>query len=246
MLRILKLLAGAGCLLGLLISAQPAWAGFGEFFKGVKEVFTGDGALTDGDIVAGLKEALQVGVGNAVAEVGRTGGYLNNPRIRIPLPGGLERSEQMLRFAGYGPQVDAFAQSMNRAAEKAAPQARDLFWQAIREMSIEDARQILGGGETAATRYFKEKTSDKLREIFTPIVHASLAEVGATRYFQDLDTKLQSIPFAGSLGFDLDRYVTDGALDGLFFVVGEEERKIRNNPAARTTDLLKKVFGAGE
>jgi len=238
------LLCGIGTVMTLCIT--PARAGFGDFFQGVKEALTGTASLTEGDIASGLKEALVIGTQNAVANVGREGGYFDNPRIRIPLPGPLEKSEKLLRLAGYGPQVDAFSQSMNRAAEAAAPQAKEIFWQAIREMSIDDARQILGGGETAATDYFKAKTGGKLEEIFTPIVHDSLATVGATRYFQDLDAKLQTLPFAGSLGLDLDGYVTDGALDGLFYVLGQEERKIRENPAARTTELLKKVFGAGE
>lgn len=246
MVRIEKLLIGGICVLGLVLFTQTARAGFQDFFKGVQDVFTSGGSLTDGDIAAGLKEALQVGTGNAVASVGQAGGYLDNPLIRIPLPGPLEKSEKLLRLAGYGSQVDAFSQSINRAAEAAAPQAKELFWQAIREMSIEDARQILGGGDTAATTYFKDKTSGKLQEIFTPIIHDSLAEVGATRYFQDLDAKAKTLPFAGSLGLDLDGYVTDGALNGLFAVVAQEEAKIRQNPAARTTDLLKKVFGAGQ
>lgn len=244
MLRIQMRLTVVLGILGLVLFVYPVHAGFDDFFSGAKQLFSGSGKLSDADVVSGLKEALQVGVGNAVTEVGRVGGYLDNPEIRIPLPGSLEKSEKLLRLAGYGPQVDAFTQSMNRAAEKAAPQARDLFWQAIREMSIDDARQILGGGDTAATSYFKEKTSNRLREVFSPIIHESLAEVGATRYFQDLNARLQTIPFGGSLGFDLDSYVTSEALNGLFYVVGEEERKIRTNPAARTTDLLKKVFGA--
>ena len=125
--------------------------------------------------------------------------------VRIPLPGPLKKSENLLRLAGYGSQVDAFSQSINRAAEAAAPQAKELFWQAIREMSIEDARQILGGGDTAATTYFKEKTSGNLREIFKPIIHDSMAEVGATRItsynvcytklFRPMQTLVVCLPF---------------------------------------------------
>jgi hypothetical protein len=246
MARFKKLMIGGVCALGVVFFMQNAHAGFQDFFKGVQNVFTGGSSLTEGDIASGLKEALQVGTGNAVANVGKPGGYLDNPQIRIPLPGPLAKSENLLRLAGYGQQVDAFSQSINRAAEAAAPRSKELFWQAIREMSIEDARKILGGGDTAATAYFKEKTSGNLREIFKPIIHDSMAEVGATRYFQDLDAKVKTIPFAGSLNLDLDSYVTDGALNGLFAVVAEEERKIRQNPAARTTDLLKKVFSTGE
>jgi hypothetical protein len=241
------LICGIGVAGVVMVGAMtPARAGFGDFFQGVKEAFTGGGSLTETDIASGLKEALIVGTQNAVADVGREGGYFDNSEIRIPLPGVLQKSEKLLRLAGYGSQVDAFSQSINRAAEAAAPQAKEIFWQAIRDMSIDDARQILGGGDTAATDYFRTKTSGRLQEIFTPIVHDSLSTVGATRYFQDLDSKLQTIPFAGNLGLDLDGYVTDGALDGLFYVLGEEERQIREDPAARTTDLLKKVFGVAE
>lgn len=241
-----KRLAGRISVAGMLLMlfSVPALAGFEDFFKGVKDVFSGGASLSEGDIASGLKEALVIGTQNAVADVGREGGYFNNPEIRIPLPGPLQKSEKLLRLAGYGAQVDAFSQCMNRAAEAAAPQAKEIFWQAIGDMSIEDARQILGGGDTAATDYFKNKTSGRLQELFGPVVHDSLAGVGATRYFQDLDARLKALPFGESLGLDLDSYVTDQALNGLFYVVGEEERKIRENPAARTTELLKKVFGA--
>jgi hypothetical protein len=228
----------------LLAGAGPAPAAFGDFLQGVKNILGTDNALSEGDIAAGLKEALQVGTANAVARTGKAGGYLDNPKIRIPLPETVEKSEKLLRFAGYGAQVDAFSQSMNRAAEQAAPLAKDLFWQAIRDLTLDDARQIYSGGDTAATNYFRNKTSDRLREVFTPIVHNSLAAVGATRNFQELDTTLKALPFGERLSFDLDRYVTDGALNGLFVILGEEERRIRQNPAARTTELLQKVFGA--
>jgi hypothetical protein len=135
---------------------------------------------------------------------------------------------------------------MNRAAEQAAPLAKEIFWQAIGDMTLDDAKQILNGGDTAATDYFAEHTRPQLTEIFSPIVHDSLATVGATRKFQDLDTTLKSLPLGESLSFDLDRYVTDGALDGLFVILSEEERNIRENPAARTTELLKKVFGSAK
>jgi hypothetical protein len=236
--------AGGLFVLCLVAVAFPAAAGFDNFFQGVKNIFTGENALSESDIAAGLKEALQVGTANAVAKTGQTGGYLDNPEIRIPLPEPLAKTEKLLRFAGYGAQVDAFSQSINRAAEQAAPLAKDLFWQAIRDMTLDDARRIYRGGDTSATDYFRRKTDARLREVFTPIVHDSLAGVGATRNFQELDAILKSLPFGESLSFDLDRYVTDGALNGLFVVLGEEERKIRQNPAARTTELLQKVFGA--
>lgn len=230
----------------LLWTAIPsAEAGWGNLFEGVKGLISGD-SLQEKDIAAGLKEALRIGADNSVTRVGQIGGYLDNPKIRIPLPSPLAKTEKMLRFAGYGAQLDAFETSMNRAAEKAAPQAKEIFWQAIGDMTLDDAQQILDGGDTAATDYFAERTRPKLAELFSPIVHDSMATVGATSKFQQLDTTLKSLPFGEALSFDLDRYVTDGALNGLFAVLGEEERKIREDPAARTTELLKKVFGAVE
>ncbi len=227
-------------------TATPsAEAGWGNLFEGVKGLISG-GGLENEDIVAGLKEALRIGTDNSVTQVGKIDGYLKNPAIHIGLPGPVAKAEKLLRFAGYGEQVDAFETSMNRAAEKAAPQAKEIFWQAIAGMTLDDARQILDGGDTAATDYFAERTRPQLMEIFSPIVHDSLASVGATKKFQDLDTTLRTLPLGESLSFDLDHYVTDGALDGLFLILGEEERKIRENPAARTTELLKKVFSAAK
>lgn len=237
-------LVGMGVFL-FCTTPPSAEAGWGSLFEGVKGLLSG-GDLQNEDIAAGLKEALRIGADNSVTQVGQIDGYLKNPDIRIGLPGPVAKAEKLLRFAGYGDRVDAFETSMNRAAEKAAPQAKEIFWQAIGDMTLDDARRILNGGDTAATDYFAERTRPQLAELFSPIVHDSLASVGATKRFQDLDTTLKSLPLGESLSLDLDRYVTDGALDGLFLILGEEERKIRENPAARTTDLLKKVFGAAK
>jgi hypothetical protein len=151
--------------------------------------------------------------------------------------------EKILRKVGFGSKVDDFEMSMNRAAEQAAPEAKALFTDTIKQMSFDDARKILNGKDNAATLYFKDKTWDRLYDKFKPIVNSTMSEVGATRYYQDLDKKVRSIPFADRMSFDLDKYVTDGALDGLFYMVAQEEQKIRQNPAARVTDLLKEVFG---
>jgi hypothetical protein len=169
-------------------------------------------------------------------------GYYGNPQIKIPLPDSVKKVEKALRAVGYGSKVDAFELSMNRAAEKAAPKAKALFVDAIKQMSFQDARKILNGRDNEATLYFEDKTRGKLNEIFRPIVRSSMSQVGVTRQYQALDAKVRTIPFTESLSFDLDQYVTDGALDGLFFMVAEEERKIRQDPAARVTDLLKEVF----
>jgi len=231
-------------LLMVLVVAQftQAQSRWGDILKGGQKA-VGGGGLPDGKIVDGLKEALQVGTGNAVRTVSKVGGYYGNPKIKIPLPGSVQKAETLIRAAGYGSQVDAFELSMNQAAEKAAPEAKDIFWDAIKQMGITDARKILNGPEDGATLYFKEKTYGRLSEVFKPIIHNSMSKVGVTEKYQDLDRKMAGIPFVGSMRFDLDQYVNDKALDGLFFMLAEEERKIRQNPAARVTDLLKEVFG---
>jgi hypothetical protein len=155
----------------------------------------------------------------------------------------VQKTEKLLRAAGFGSKVDEFELSMNRAAERAAPEAKAIFWDGIKNMTFSDARKILNGRSDEATLYFQEKTSPKLREIAKPVVHDAMSEAGVTRTYQDLDRTARTIPFAGSYSFDLDQYVTDKALAGLFLMLAEEEKKIRENPAARTTDLLKKVFG---
>jgi hypothetical protein len=197
----------------------------------------------DAKTAAGLKEALQIGVGNAVNLTGAVDGYFKNQAIKILMPKQLQSLEKGLRAVGYGPKVDDFVLSMNRAAEKAAPQAREIFVGAIGEMTFADAGQILTGGDTAATDYFKSKTTEKLTAAFRPIVEKTMNETGVTRQYKDLVGRFKTIPFAKSQSFDIDQYVVSKALDGLFQVLGEEERKIRKNPAARVTSLLKDVFG---
>ena len=227
----------------LTIQTPLALAGFDNFFKGVKEAVGLGGELSESKIIDGLKEALEIGTDNAVKLVSKADGYYKNPKIKIPLPGAVQKVEKVLRAVGYGEKVDAFEMSMNRAAEKAAPEAKALFWDTIKKMSFTDARKILDGRENEATLYFEEKTRDRLAETFSPIVHKAMSTVGVTRYYQELDAKVRTIPFADSMSFDLDKYVTDKGLNGLFLMLAEEERKIRENPAARVTDLLKEVFG---
>jgi hypothetical protein len=200
------------------------------------------GGLSDVKVASGLKEALQVGTENAVKVTGRTDGYFGNAAIKILMPKNLQTMEKGLRMVGYGPQVDEFVLSMNRAAERAAPAAKQIFWGAIGEMTFDDARKILAGPDTAATDYFKVKTTDKLTAAFKPVVDRAMNEVGVTRQYKELVGRAQMVPFAKTESLDIDRYVVGKSLDGLFHVVGEEERKIRTNPAARTTELLKEVF----
>ena len=201
-------------------------------------------SLPDSKIADGLKEALAVGAGNAVGAVSQENGYFGNPQIKIPLPDNVEKVAPALRAVGYGDEIDAFDLSMNRAAEKAAPVAKDMFIDAIKEMSFEDASTILGGPDNAATSYLQDKTGAALGEAFKPIVHNTMAEVGVVKLYQGLEAKAGSIPFANMMSFDLDQYVTDKSLDGLFYMLAQEEAKIRQNPSARVTGLLQEVFGS--
>ena len=201
------------------------------------------GESDDSTIISGLKEALSIGTDNAVKNVSQVDGYFGNQVIKILMPEKIQNVADILRKVGYQKQVDDFVLSMNRAAEKAAPQAVSIFVDAIKGMTIEDARKILNGGDTAATEFFKRKTHDKIYDAFKPIVSSSMNEVGVTRSYKEMMGKYESLPFMSKESVDLDHYVTNKAMDGLFYMVGQEEKKIRTDPAARVTDLLKTVFG---
>ncbi len=217
-----------------------------NLLKSLKETLSSS-SLSESEIAKGLKQALEVGTRKAVAQVGSPDGYFKNPKIRIPLPPEVKKTEELMRSFGLGDQLDAFVLSMNRAAETAAPEARDIFIDAIFQMSIDDARRVLDGRENEATLYFQEHTRDRLTEAFLPAAHDAMASVGVTRTWQDLEGRIRKIPFlAQSFQFDLDQYVTGKALDGLFLVLAKEEREIREDPAARGTELLQKVFGGKE
>ena len=227
-----------------VLVAAPALAQLDQLLKELDTLTRpATGATGDVKIGAALKEALQVGTENAVKLTGRPDGYFTNQAIKILMPERLRTLERGLRTVGYGSEVDQLVLSMNRAAERAAPSARKIFWDAIGSMTIEDARRILGGTPTAATDYFKSKTSESLTLAFRPVVDQAMNEVGTTRQYNELLGQAKAIPFLKTEDYDLDRYVIGKALDGLFHVVGEEERKIRTDPAARVTDLLKDVFG---
>jgi hypothetical protein len=225
----------------LLFTALPASAQLDRIFKGLG--IGQKAGLSDAKIGSALKEALKIGTENAVNLTGKKDGYFLNQAIKILMPEKLRTLEKGLRAVGYGPQVDEFVLSMNRAAERAAPSAKQIFWDALGEMTFEDARKILSGNETAATDYFKGKTTDKLTTAFRPVVDKAMNEVGVTRQYNELMDRFHAIPFVKKETFDLDSYVVTKALDGLFHVLGDEEKKIRTNPEARVTDLLKEVFG---
>ena len=225
----------------IVVSTAPDSAQLEQVFK--KLGLGKRNELSDEKITSGLKEALRVGTDNAVRSTGRPDGYFGNEAIKVLMPEKLRTLEKGLRAIGYGPDVDEFVLSMNRAAERAAPHAKAIFWDAILELSFEDARQIFSGGDTAATDYFRVKTTDKLVGAFTPVVEEAMDEVGVTRQYNQLVGRARAIPFLKSEFLDINEYVVSKALDGLFYVLAEEERKIRKDPAARITELLKEVFG---
>lgn len=196
----------------------------------------------EAEIAAGLREALATGTSRAVGRIGVTDGYWANAQLNIPLPENLKKVEKTLRALGQGRTVDDFHLSLNRAAEAAAPEALPIFRDAIRSMTLQDARAILDGTPTAATDYFRGRTQGPLAARFKPIVMNATSAVGATRKYKELAGKVGKY-VSGFEAQDLDQYVTDRALAGLFRTLADEETKIRRDPAARTTELLKKVFG---
>jgi RNA binding exosome subunit len=218
------------------------------FAISVDEIIKGLGSPTKGGAdetttVSGLKEALSIGTENAVKNVSQADGYFGNQMIKILMPEKIQKVADVLKMAGYQREVDDFILSMNRAAEKAAPQATSYFIDAIKGMTFEDATKILNGGDTAATQFFKTRTQDKLYTSFKPVISSSMNEVGVTRSYKEMMGQYESLPFMSKESLDLDHYVTNKSLDGLFYMIGQEEKKIRTDPSARVTDLLKSVFG---
>ncbi len=199
--------------------------------------------LEQSTIISGLKEALALSTEKAIALVGKTDGYFGNQAIKILMPEKMRMVTDALGKMGMQKQVDEFILSMNRAAEKAAPKAASIFGDAIKNMNLEDAQKILNGGNTGATDYFKLKTSDSIYTEFKPIIAATMGEAGTTRLFENIMSKAKTLPLMSGTKFDLDDYVTRKSTDGLFMMLGQQEKLIRINPGARSTDLLKKVFG---
>ena len=228
-------------MLVLFLLSTPCYAGM---FDSIMKIF--DNSSQDGPdgstIISGLKEAISIGADNAVTTVSKSDGYFGNQVIKILIPEKAQMVADGLKKLGYQEQVDDFILSMNRAAEKAAPKAKSLFIDAIKEMTFDDAIEILNGNDTAATDYFKIKTSDKLYNAFKPIISSSMNEVGVTSYYKDMLGRFKALPFMKPETLDLDHYVSNKAMDGLFYMIGEEEKKIRTDPTARVTELLKKVF----
>jgi len=224
----------------IFVCGLPVQAQLPDVLKGLG----GHRDNSSGTVASGLKEALEVGTKNTVAQTGVTDGFFRDEAIKILLPEKLRPIEKGLRLAGQGQKVDDFVLSMNRAAEKAAPAASSIFRDAITKMTFEDARKILSGGDTAATAYFKDKTADQLRTAFRPLVKAAMDETGVVQQYKALTGQVSSFAFTRGQSFDLDEYVVTKTLDGLFYVLGQEEKKIRTNPAAQVTPLLRQVFGS--
>jgi len=244
-------------ILGLLLASVPfavrAQGSLLDQGKGILGGFGGQGgasggskgsSLSEGEIGGGLKEALKIASQKVTGNLGKSDGYFKDPAIQIPLPGVLQNASNMLKGMGMSGMLDDLHLKMNRAAEQAAPKALNIFTDAVSKMSISDARGILSGPNDAATQYFKRTTSGNLTSAFKPIVDTSLSSVGAVSTFNSVKSQAGSVPMVGGevKSFDLTEFTVSKALDGLFHYLGVEEASIRTNPAARSTELLKKVF----
>jgi len=246
-------------LLTFLLLPHPLEAGWSSFLKKIlpaestsSEEAPGNSnstaplaGLAEEQITKGLKEALAVGAENAIQSLGQKNGFLKNAAVKIPLPKQLQETEKALRLIGQGQRVDEFITTMNRAAETATPEASAIIGDAIRQMTVKDAQKIWKGNGDEATQYFRTVSDERLREKLLPVITEATGKTGVTQSYKELVRILgpfqQAIP---AEALDLDGYVTQQTLNGLYYTIGTEEKQIRQNPTARTTDLLKKVFGA--
>jgi hypothetical protein len=214
-----------------------------QALKEAQKAVNADKPLSTAEVGRGLKEALVQGVGRGVDLVSQTDGYFKSAEIRIPFPAELKTIEDTLRKVGLGSEVDKFVRTLNRGAEEAAKEAKPVFVAAITSMTIEDAWGILRGEDDAATAYLQKTTTPQLTQQFRPVMQKALDKTSATQYFGDLVQRYNQIPLVQKVNPDLNAYATDLAIQGLFVQIAKEEKNIRENPAARTTDLLKRVFG---
>lgn len=199
--------------------------------------------LADSEVAEGLREALRIGSENVVSHLGREDGYYLDPKAHIPLPASLQNVQNILKRAGMGHMLDDLELRMNRAAEQATPRAREMFVQAISEMTLDDVRGIYNGPDDAATRYFEDTMSGPLSEEFTPLVRQSLADVGAVRAYEDLMSRYQQLPFVPDARADISKHVVDHSIEAIFDYLALEEAAIRNDPLKQTTSILQRVFG---
>ncbi len=253
-LLIMSLLVAMG------ITITPAFSGWQDWLKdadtalkattGKDTTSTMSSALSNDEITQGLKEALDVGVKKAIDMLGTENGFLNDQSVRIPLPDSMQKVEKALRSFGQEKTADEFVTSMNRAAEQAVPQVTNVFVEAISKMSLDDAQGILSGGDTAATDYFKKHTSAQLSQLISPYVNDAMNQAQVTQYYKAMAGQVKKYDSFGLMdsylgsAADIDSYVTDKTMEGLFTKIAAQEKLIRQNPAARSTDLLKDVFGS--
>ena len=222
----------------------------GKMFDSLQKLFGSSGggasgsALSESEIVAGLREALKVGTGRVVDRVGRTDGFNADPEIHIPLPDTLRTVQKGLRAIGAGSLADDVELRLNRAAEAATPRTKEIFWNAVTDMTIEDIQAIYKGPDDAATQYFRGKMSGPLADSMHPVVDSSLAEVGAIQAYDRMIGQYKTLPFVPDVKADLTTHVLDKALDAVFLYLAREEAAIRKDPLKRSTEILKKVFGA--
>lgn len=230
-------------LLPVSASGQMDWLQKGRELLGTAPP-AGTTTLSDQQVGAGLKEALRVGSETVVGRLGIQDGFNGDPKIRIPLPASLEKARSAMKTVGMSAMLDDLEIKLNRAAETATPKARQLFWQAIEEMTMDDVLAIYNGPPDAATRYFQKKMSAPLAEEMRPVVSESLGQVGAIQSYEAAMGQYRGIPLVPDVKADLTGHVVEKGMDGIFYYLAREEAAIRRNPAKRTTELLRQVFGA--
>lgn len=231
--------------MALLVAAQlNAFGQLDKLINDAKKAVGTPKALTKEEVANGLKEALVNGITKGTDLTSKMDGYFKNPEIKIPFPKDVKKVEDKLRQLGMGSEVDRFVLTLNRGAEEAAKEAKPIFISAIKQMSIDDAFAVLNGQPDAATQFLKRTTSAQLKEKFKPVVQTNLDKVNATKYYGDLISNYNRIPFISKVNPNLNEYATDMAIQGLFTMIAKEEKSIRQDPAARTSELLKKVFGS--
>lgn len=230
----------------LIISAQAhantSWLNKGSELLNTYGSSGTKGGLSVEEIGAGLKEALKVGSGNVVNQLGAEGGFNMDPDIHIPLPASLNKVKSMLSAVGYSSLLDDLELKLNRAAETATPRAKNIFWDAISQMTLQDVNKIYNGPDDAATQYFKEKMSPELAREITPVIEDSLSEVGAVKAYDNMMKEYKTIPFVPDVKADLTDHVVKKGMEGIFYYMAKEEAAIRQDPVKRTTELLRKVF----
>ncbi len=233
-----------GLVLIIQVSAKADWFDKGKELLGdFSKETAGKSQLSTDEIGSGLKEALRVGTETVVAKLGRQDGFNTDPAIHIPLPDTLKPVQSTLEKLGMSSSLDELELRLNRAAEAATPKAKQLFWNSISEMTLDDVNAIYNGPEDAATRYFQDKMTPELSQEMTPIVDQSLSQVGAIQSYDSVMEQYRNVPFVPDVKADLNQYVVTKGIDGIFHYLAIQEAEIRKNPAKQTTQLLKKVFG---